>query len=695
MVDTSLENKDLQKRTRRLEALTHALTDLSKISFGQSPNLDAIYKKIAKIVAEAIDVGRVGLWFYDHDREYLVCRGWYGLEEAKEGTDYKIKCSDIPKYLEAVEGIRYLDVVDVATDERTAELMSVYIKSKNIKSMLDSSIRSMSGPKGIICCESVGEVREWTHDEKAFSASVADIVARVAQEFEQFQQGATFKAVIDHISEGTMILDSEGRYKYVSPAMEKMTGFTQKDLEGKKLGFSMDDGEKGDAWGIMSKIIAGDADKVYSLEREFPKKDGSKTNILSFVYNMMDVPGINGIVIINRDVSELREAENQLVRAKKMEVLGQLTGGLAHDFNNLLTIISGNSHLLSNYLVGNEHLLALVSEIKYATMRGSEQINRLLSISRNRPTKLEKAQLGNIILNMEQVLNNLLSKDINLELNLGRTNWQVEMDVGSFENALLNLVLNSKDAMPDGGTIRIETSKGILCEPLEGAVIEVPAGKYVVISIKDDGRGMDKKTVERAVEPFFTTKESGEGTGLGLSMVYRFLEGAKGGLTIESALGEGAEFKLYLPRSCGSNESDEVSGESDDLPEVCGGRILAVDDESALLRLLINVLEPEGYEVLTATNAQEGIDTLKANPDIRAVITDVVMPGVLNGFDLALFVKENHPRVPVLMLSGYSEKTLAQDEKYKVLAPLIMEKPIDYVALVKKLNTELGAISKL
>ncbi|MCK5040779.1 MAG: response regulator, partial [Sphingomonadales bacterium] len=285
--------------------------------------------------------------------------------------------------------------------------------------------------------------------------------------------------------------------------------------------------------------------------------------------------------------------------------------------------------------------------------------------------------------------NKLLPEGVDLNLNLGRTEWSVGVDVGSLENSIINMVLNAKDAMPDGGNITIETEGVTLAEPLTGALVEVAAGDYVTISIKDDGTGMDAPTAERSLEPFFTTKLSGAGTGLGLSMVHRFVESSNAGLVLNTKLGEGTSFVIYLPRV-----QLEVEETTDSAMTVSGSKgegqtILVVDDEPALLKLLVNILEPVGYNVVEAINAQDAIDMLDANPDIDAVITDVVMPGVLNGFDLALHAKETKPDMPVILLSGYSEQTLAQDARYERFVGCLVEKPIDYMELTKRLGQAL------
>ncbi len=692
-MNTQPNNNDLQKQTQRLEAQTRALIQLSKMSFDQHDSIDDTLKEICDITAEAVDVGRVSIWFFDASKENLICKGSNNRNGERE---FIIERSLVPKYFEALENRRCLAVVKANENEYTSELTATYLKDFNIKSMLDAYIRTTKGANGVICCESVGAERHWHEDEKSFVASVADIVARLTQEYERFdtyqkliEQEAIFKAVIEHISEGTMILDNKGRHTYVSPAMERITGFTQEDLMGRELGFSMTEEERSAAWDVMDEIISGKGKKVYSLEREFPKKDGSKANLLSLVYNLIDEPHINGIVIINRDITDLRNAEKQLVRSKKMEVLGQLTGGLAHDFNNLLAIISGNSHLLASFLSDDPRLIELVNEIKFASLRGEALIKRLLSVSRGSSMKAENVLAGNVVLNMEHVLNKLLPEGVDLNLNLGRTEWSVGVDVGSLENSIINMVLNAKDAMPDGGNITIETEGVTLAEPLTGALVEVAAGDYVTISIKDDGTGMDAPTAERSLEPFFTTKLSGAGTGLGLSMVHRFVESSNAGLVLNTKLGEGTSFVIYLPRV-----QLEVEETTDSAMTVSGSKgegqtILVVDDEPALLKLLVNILEPVGYNVVEAINAQDAIDMLDANPDIDAVITDVVMPGVLNGFDLALHAKETKPDMPVILLSGYSEQTLAQDARYERFVGCLVEKPIDYMELTKRLGQAL------
>ncbi|GEO17102.1 hypothetical protein MAE02_47980 [Microvirga aerophila] len=389
-----------------------------------------------------------------------------------------------------------------------------------------------------------------------------------------------------------------------------------------------------------------------------------------------------------QEVAERLKAEEALRQAQKMEAIGQLTGGIAHDFNNLLTIIVGNIELLQRRLPEDaDRLQRAANHAMDATRRAATLTQRLLAFSRRQPLDPKPIDVNKLVAGMSDLLRRTLGEVVVLETVLAGGLWRSQADPNQLENAILNLAVNARDAMPDGGKLTIETANARLDEAYVEALAEpVPAGQYVLVAVSDTGTGMDKATMEKVFEPFFTTKEAGKGTGLGLSQVYGFVRQSNGHVRIYSELGEGTTIKIYLPRLIGSDEEPaEMPAKSPAMVRGTGETILVVEDEPDLRTYTIEALRDLGYRVLEAGDAREALEIFEQHPEIELLFTDVVLTGGMNGRALSDEVSRRRPGLPVLFTTGYTSNAIVHHGRLDPGMHLI-GKPFTYAELAYKVR---------
>jgi nitrogen-specific signal transduction histidine kinase/ActR/RegA family two-component response regulator len=372
-------------------------------------------------------------------------------------------------------------------------------------------------------------------------------------------------------------------------------------------------------------------------------------------------------------VTDLRAAEHersllqaQLRQAQRLEAVGQITGGVAHDFNNLLTVILGNAEVMEKHLTKNAPLRELAELTRMAAERGAELTRQLLAFSRQQPLDPKPVDIDRLVSGMNKLLQRVLGERVNISTIYDPQLWRALIDASQLENALLNLSVNARDAMPDGGRLTIETKnvnldKTYVSEELQLSAepIETVSGQYVLVSVSDTGTGMDEATRLKAFDPFFTTKDVGKGSGLGLSMVYGFVKQSKGHVRILSEPGRGTTIELYLPKV--DEAAIDLESHNEESP-VLGGieTILLVEDDELVRRQLTSQLKDLGYNVISANDGVEALDVLRKPEHFDMLFTDVVMPRGINGCELADEAAKLRPNLPVLFTSGYAESAVAR-----------------------------------
>ena len=492
-----------------------------------------------------------------------------------------------------------------------------------------------------------------------------------------------------------LITDLSGKIEYVNPKFEKVTGYTFDEVVGLSSRI-LSSGKKSqeEYKEFWETITSGNE---WRGEFHNQRKDGSLYWEFASISPIRDTDGkISNFLAIKEDITNLKNIEADLRRAKKMEAVGQLTGGIAHDFNNILGVVMGNLEILRRMVVGDEKALKRVEIALKGAKRGADITKKLLSFSSMGTYGASLTMVNPFIRNLHELIAKSLTALVIVETHLADDLWAVALDPGDLEDAILNLSINARDAMPDGGTLIIETANKVLDEEYILCNPDAAAGEFIMISVSDTGTGMTDEVRERVLEPFFTTKEQGKGTGLGLSMVYGFVQRSGGHLKICSEVGKGTTIRIYLPRvqeeACPNNVANNAST---DFPR---GRetILVVDDEEGLLDIAVTHLEGLGYKILSATTGDQALNILRANKDIDLLFSDIIMPGDLDGYQLALIAHEENSVLKILLASGFTKNRGAHvSGENKFLAQLsgkLLSKPYSQselaIAIRRNLNEE-------
>jgi PAS domain S-box-containing protein len=456
------------------------------------------------------------------------------------------------------------------------------------------------------------------------------------------------------------ILGAHGYFESTNPAWGRALGWTAEQIRQTSL-FELihpDDVDKVRAG--LRDVAAGEP--VLHFESRFRRTDGDY-RWLSWVA----VSKAGKFYCSARDVTQEREARTELAAAldalrqsQKMEAVGQLTGGIAHDFNNLLTAISGSLELLGNRLTQGR----LVDATRYivaaqsASKRAAALTHRLLAFARRQALDPKPTNVNRLVADMEELIRRTVGPSVKVEVVGAENVWTTRVDPNQLENALLNLCINSRDAMPEGGSLMIETGNEWIDD--RGArERELPSGQYVTMSVTDTGTGMTPAVIARAFDPFFTTKPLGAGTGLGLSMIYGFARQSGGQVRIYSEVGHGATICLYLPRHIGEAETAEVQPELSHVAHTTQGEaVLVVDDEPIVRMLVIDVLQELGYTAIEAENGHSGLKILQSAARIDLLITDIGLPGGLTGRQVADAARKLRPELKILFITGYAENAV-------------------------------------
>ncbi len=360
-------------------------------------------------------------------------------------------------------------------------------------------------------------------------------------------------------------------------------------------------------------------------------------------------------VAIIQDITEKLQTEERLRQAQKMEAIGQLTGGIAHDFNNLLTVILGNSELLSGRIAGDVIASRLLNEMIAAAESGASLTQQLLAFARQMPLEPQVLNIENLIDDMTDLLTRALGETIELRTKLAADLGQTMADPAQTQNAVFNLAINARDAMPDGGCLTIETANVALGDEIAAQNLNVEPGEYVRLTVSDNGQGMAADLRSRAMDPFFTTKEQGKGTGLGLSMVHGFAKQSGGHLEIDSEPGRGTSVSLYLPITDRDGDVHPADVRTKPTGVIGTQCVLVVEDDARVRKVSVTRLRYLGFQVVEAANGQQALDLLDKPNTIDIVFTDMVMPGGLSGADLLREVQHRYPHIKRLITSGYAE----------------------------------------
>ena len=542
-------------------------------------------------------------------------------------------------------------VYDFTDDEgRTLAQSSYERRRRGVREQQDFKLQRKDGSTFWVLM-STGPILSPSGEYLGAMAMVTDMSARREAEANLRQSEAWFRTLLEGVEDLIAVMAPDGTFRYTSPAFERVLGYCPGDLIGKRAS-SFAHPDETDAVRSSFAATLKEPNGRQLFHYRFRHADGSWRLLEGVGQNLIHDPVIAGVVVHGRDITERTMLEQQYRHAQKMEAVGRLVGGVAHDFNNLLAVILGESALLRDTLPLGHPGLQDLNEIRTAGERAADLTRQLLTFSRQQPMVPRLVDLNESVCHMENMLRRLLGEDIRLEVWPADAATYIRTDPGQLEQILLNLAINSRDAMPSGGRLAIGIERVELDQQyLQRHAVSCGVGPYARVTVTDSGCGMNEETRSRIFEPFFTTKPVGKGTGLGLSTVYGIVKQNEGFVWVYSEPGIGTSFKVYLPLTVPTAEDMTRVSEPETIPSGTE-TILVAEDDASVRSYVVRALERQGYTVLAGSDLDALALARASSRKIDLVVTDVVMPN-LRGPDLVHQIRECQPDLKVLFMSGY------------------------------------------
>ena len=499
--------------------------------------------------------------------------------------------------------------------------------------------------------------------EMAVIQTNSDISALKKAEQAVKSREAHLSSILDTVPDAMIVIDQKGIVMSFSKAAEKLFGMVSDQICGKNVSNLMPNPYRDAHDGYIDHYLDTGEKRIIGYGRVVTGRRADGTHFPMELH--VGEATANGERIFTgfvRDLTSRVKIEEDLRQAQKMEAVGQLTGGLAHDFNNLLTVISGNLEMIEERLPEGS-LRDMLREAQDAAADGAKLTGQLLAFGRRQPLSPKQVELGGLVMGFSDLLRRTLGENIKLYTVLTGSHFEALVDSSQLQNAILNIALNARDAMPKGGSLTTEVSRVRLDADYAKMYPEVRSGHFVLISMTDTGSGMTDEVKKRAIEPFFTTKDVGSGTGLGLSMVYGFVKQSGGHLQIYSELEHGTTIRIYLPALAEPRSESTLSAQTVEAPLPGGTElVLVVEDDPRVRKVAVTRLKNMGYRVLEADNGRRALDVLAEHPNVALLFSDIVMPGGMTGDEVATEAIRKRPDLRVLFTSGYSEPALASKE---------------------------------
>jgi len=491
-------------------------------------------------------------------------------------------------------------------------------------------------------------------------------------------------AILNNAPVEIYLKDREGRYLRINKEFERIFGVQNEDLIGLLPGDVHDPELAASTRNHDLHVLASG-----SVERREEQaqlvSDQQLHTLLTIKFPVFADDGrIDGLGAIVTDITDRRQAEEAIRRVQKMQAMGELTGGIAHDFNNILGIIMGNLELIRILAPDDKKLLSHLDAAYMGAVRGAEMTKKLLRFSRSSTNAASPVGLSGFLDDMESLIDRTLPASIRKIWRRDESAWAVTVDLGELEDAIINMSLNAMDAMPSGGQLEFTTTNLLIDSGNYKSHPGVCSGEYVLITIRDTGTGMTPEVLKRATEPFFTTKSASKGTGLGLSIVYAFVNRSGGNIDIQSEAGTGTRIAIYFPRTYAAIKAETLETKQPGLPRG-DETILVVDDEPALIAVAVTHLQNLGYKTVSANSSRHALTMLNANPGIDLLFADVIMPGSMNGYKLAVLAQQKFPQLKALITSGfthrYDELDTNEASPRSVLIDQLLAKPYNKQSL--------------
>jgi len=508
------------------------------------------------------------------------------------------------------------------------------------------------------------EIRPWYEDEATIGGIILfnEVITERRHAAEQRERlEAKMKAVVESAVDGILTISEDGVVQTFSGPAERIFGYRAGEVVGQNVAMLMPEPDGSRHGAHVQRYLRTGVAKIIGIGREVQgkRKDGTLFPMDLAVGELPLVDSKREFVGSVRDISERRKLEDQLRQSQKMEAVGLLTGGVAHDFNNLLGVVIGNLDMVLEKLDEHSEQAQLISRALSGALHGAELTQRLLAFARKQALEPRSFAINDLLPDLSAILNRTLGEGIAVHVEAGIDLWPAFADPSQVQDAIVNLAINARDAMPDGGTLTIETANIRLDEDYARANPGVTPGDYAMLAVTDTGTGMSAEVAERAVEPFFTTKPVSKGTGLGLSTIYGFAKQSGGHLKIYSELGHGTTVKIYLPRAKAAAAPEQRPAEAAEQMPRGTETILLAEDNAELRHTAVYQLEKLGYRVLAAQNGEAALAVLRGTEPIDLLFSDIVMTGTLTGTDLVGEARKLRPNIRILLTTGYAEKAVS------------------------------------
>jgi len=650
---------EVTERVRSSEALKIRLEQQSAVArLGLSaihdPDISSLMTAAVRSVAATLDVEFCKVLELLDGEEDLLLRAGIGWREGLVGR------ARVPRGTDSQAGYTLLSnrpvfVFDLGSDPRFRG--PPLLVEHGAVSGISVVIRGHDRPFGVLGAHTA-HPRTFTREDGNFLQAVANVISQAVDRQRAWSQlrarEQRFRAMIERSSDIVLVVDATGVIRFASPAVEPVLGYTVNELQGRN-GFDLVDPQ---ALAAMREELQATIAQPGSARRvdtvPLRHRDGTLRILDAHACSLLHVPAVSGIVVNLRDVTTHRQLELQLDHARRLESVGRLAGGIAHDFNNILTAILGNAELMTTPADREE-----VAAIKESVERGQDLVRQLLAFARRQVLKPRVIDLNQVLRETDLLLRRLVPENVVVEARLEEPLWPVLADPTQIQQAIVNLALNAREAMPDGGTLTIETANVELDSAYARAHADAIApGPHVMLALSDTGTGMSAEVLEHAFEPFFSTKPVGKGAGLGLATVFGIVKQSGGNILAYSEPGLGSTFKIYLPREAGP--VGQAPKPAPSLPARGTETLMLVEDDAAVLRAAQRILESAGYQVLAANGPAAALAMEAGHEEsIDLLVTDVVMPG-MNGNKLAERVRLHRPDLAVLFISGYTENAITR-----------------------------------
>ena len=663
-LDIGQRETELREADKRFIKQRKALIELTRHWGGDGDDALLLLRKIAEGAAQTLSVSRVGIWRYNSDRSAIKCVDLFEWEEGRHSSGLELSKATHPAYFSALAELEMIVADDAAQNPSTREFVNDYLRPHGIRAILGVPIIVGGFRTGVLSIEHLRTSREWTADEKTFALAMSNLVSLALEGVERRQAENSlresekrFRQFAETIEEVFWMTDpGGGEMIYVSPAYEKIWHRTCASLYADPLSWLEEvhpDDRARIALATAAKRASGEYDERYRIQRA----DGTLRWIHDRAFPVRDSRGtVLRIVGTAEDITESKQVEAQLLRSQRMESIGTLAGGIAHDLNNVLAPIMMSIELLK-LQEKDARRLNILSTIEGSAKRGADMVQQVLSFARGVEGKQVTVQAGHLLREIEKIANETFLKSIQVRCSIQPGLWVVQGDPTQLHQVLLNLCVNARDAMPAGGILRLAVSNVVLDEQCSAISAESKPGSYVLIEVEDSGTGMPPEVLERIFEPFFTTKELGKGTGLGLSTTLAIIKGHHGFLRVQSEMGQGTKFQVYLPAD-GSQNDQAIQPPEAVLPRGNGELVLVVDDEVTVRQIIKQTLEAFGYRVLVAADGVEASSLFTAHQsEIAVVLTDMMMP-VMDGLATIQVLMRMNPHVRIIAASGLGVKDM-------------------------------------